>query len=431
MNDPLLVPVHPGPLSPATALKVPGSKSIGNRALVLAALADGRSILRNLFLADDTRRMVGALTSLGFKISMDEEAGQAEVQGLGGRLPEVGSREVHVGLSGNNARFLPPLAALGRGSYHFTAEGRMSGRPMAELFKALTGLGAVIRGDAFPFDLEAHGLAGGEVEVDISASSQFASGLLMAGPYMKEPLTLKLAGDRREIPYVAMTAELMRHFGVEVVSHGQVFHVPVGKYRAREESIEPDLSGACYFFAAAALVGGSVTVAGLTASSLQGDIKFLGVLKHMGCQFFEDEGGLTLQRDPTLPLKGVDVDMGSFSDQALTLAALAPFCDSPVTIRNIGHVRGQESDRLQAMRHNLAALGAKSELLPGGDGLTIQPARSSGPLKGGVMQTYKDHRVAMAFALPGLKLPGVLIQDPGCVSKTFGSYWDVWAEMTR
>jgi 3-phosphoshikimate 1-carboxyvinyltransferase len=429
LADPLEILPLRKPLSPPRPIVVPGSKSISNRALVLSALAQGESRLSNLLVSDDSERMVEGLQGLGFRVQFDAVARSAEVQGQAGKVPS-GRAEVFVGNAGTAARFLPPLAALGSGYFSFRAEARMSRRPMRELLAGLRRLGADVKGDSYPFELGASGLNGGDLEVDISGSSQVASGLLMAGPCMKKPLRLRVTGSREEMPYVQMTVELMKRFGVEVRRLGQVFEVPLSPYQARGFSVEADVSAACYFFAAAALLGGKVTVAGLSASSLQGDIKFLGLLKHMGCRFYEDPEGLTVEKEPGSKLQGLEVDMGSFSDQALTLAALAPFCEGPVTITHVGHIRRQECDRLEAMVFNLKTMGAQAEILPGGDGVRIQPSRLA-ELHGGMMETFQDHRVAMAFALPGLLVEGIKVRDPSCVAKTFPAYWDALEELRK
>ncbi len=407
-------------------VEVPGSKSISNRALVLAALATGKTLIRNLQFSDDSKRMLESLKSLGFDIRWDQAAKTAEVQGLGGLIPRdspaLKGEALNVGNAGTAARFLPCLAALGSGNFHFKSDAAMEGRPMGELLTVLAEQGSATSPSrsAYPFTLAAGGLKGGRVSLDLSKSSQFASGLLMVAPYAASPLTLEILGEREQLPYVEITAAMMESFGIKVHRNGALWELPLGAYASPGEYlVEPDLSGAAYFFAAAALAGGKVTVRGARASSIQGDIRFLKVLQHMGCAFYEDPEGLTVEKEPGKVLKGVEVDMGAFSDQALTLAALAPFCDRPVTIRNVAHIRNQECDRIRAISKNLRMLGAEVEERP--DGVTIQP----GPLQGGVIETFGDHRVAMAFSLVGLKVPGISIDDPDCVSKTFKDYWSV------
>jgi 3-phosphoshikimate 1-carboxyvinyltransferase len=426
LPDPYPVQVLKGPLR-AKRVRVPGSKSLTNRALLLAALAHGESRLSGALFSDDTRAMAGCLARLGIPVEMEPAAGIMNVRGCGGRIPQVPTEPLFVGNAGTAARFLPPMvAAAGRGAFRFDGDARMAQRPMGDLLEALRLLGspaldaAGLAARAYPFTLQAQGLAGGKAAVDISASSQFASGLLMAGPCMPRRLDLEAIGSRSELPYVAMTVAMMGQFGA-CVSHNpasNIFSVLPGAYRGRDYAIEPDLSAAGYFFAAAALAGGKVTVLGSSKASLQQDVRLLALLQHMGCLFYEYEEGLTLEHEAGQPLKGVDVDMNAFSDQALTVAALAPFCSAPVAIRNVAHIRHQECDRIRAICENLRALGAQVEEWE--DGVRIQPCPG---LHGARLKSYGDHRVAMAFSLVGLKVPGVFIEDPACTSKTFAGFW--------
>jgi 3-phosphoshikimate 1-carboxyvinyltransferase len=413
-------------------VKVPGSKSITNRALIVASLAEGDSLLGGALFSDDSRHMVESLNELGVPVQVDHDLEIMQVKGqgrppkrpFGGVVPEV-----FVGNAGTAARFLPCLVAAGDADVLFKGDERMSKRPMGELLEVLASQGAELSlPDAngsgpmpgtYPFRLNGKGLRGGAVSLDATHSSQFASGLLMAAPYAKAPISLTVTGDRQQIPYVDITAEVMRQFGVAVRREGNVFHVPLGHYKAIERyGIEPDLSAAAYFFAATTLIGGKVTVLGTQAQAMQGDIRFLKVLQHLGASFYQDEQGLTLEKDPSAPLKGgLTVDMNAFSDQALTLAAMAPFADGPISVKNIAHTREQECDRIKAAVENLKLLGIQAEEQP--DGFTVHP----GIPKGASLPSYGDHRVAMAFSLVGLKVPGVSIQDPGCVAKTFADYW--------
>ncbi len=434
--DPLDHPVE-------AVVEVPGSKSMSNRALMLAALAEGPTQISNLTFSDDSRLMLKALKAMGFGVEINEAYKTVVVIGLGGKLassaPALDQGEkIFVGNAGTAARFLPCLAALGSGqAYAFNGEPRMYERPMNELLTLLEQQGAQItqtepegddarhvaqrKGRGYPFVLQGHGLQGGPVRIDVTRSTQFASGLLMAAPYAAAPVELEILGDRQQIPYVEMTAAMMAQFGVETQRQGALFKPEKGPYKSpKEYRVEPDLSAAAYFFAAAVLMGGHVTVKGTRPASMQGDIKLLKVLQHMGCNFYDDELGLTVEMQPGKPLKGVDVDANSFSDQALTLAALAPFCTSATTIRNVAHIRAQECDRIVAIVKNLRAMGIEVEERP--DGVTIQPGKPKGTL----IETFGDHRVAMAFSLMGLKVPGVEIENPACVAKTFENYWEVF-----
>jgi 3-phosphoshikimate 1-carboxyvinyltransferase len=413
-------------------VKVPGSKSITNRALIVASLAQGDSLLGGALFSDDSRHMVDSLNELGVSVQVDHDLELMRVQGAGHppKQPLVGGGfEVFVGNAGTAARFLPCLVAAGDADVQFKGDPRMSQRPMGELLGILAAQGAELSlpesknggpmPGSYPFRLHGKGLRGGAISLNVDHSSQFASGLLMAAPYAKSPVSLTVSGERQHIPYVDMTAEVMRQFGVAVRREGNVFHVPQGQYQAIERyGIEPDLSAAAYFFAATTLIGGKVTVLGTQAQAMQGDIRFLKVLQHLGASFYQDEQGLTLEKDPATPIKGgLTVDMNAFSDQALTLAAMAPFADGPITVKNVAHIREQECDRIKAAVENLKLLGIQAE--EQADGFTVHP----GVPKGASLPSYGDHRVAMAFSLVGLKVPGVSIQDPGCVAKTFADYW--------
>lgn len=408
-----------------TAFMVPGSKSLSNRVLILAAMAEGSSLIKGLLFSDDTRYMLTALQNLGLEVSYNEKEGWAKVKGCSGRLARREPAPVlFVGNAGTAARFLPSMVAACEGNARFTSDARMSERPIGELLEALRDQGSDIEGEAYPFTLRGAGLRGGPLRIDIEKSSQFASGLAMAAPSAKQSLLIDPQG-REQIPYVAMTFALMKDFGIEAVKEEGAWSIPLGRYRAREYQVEPDMSGAAYLFAAACLLGGKITIAGLSRASLQGDIAFLQVLRHMGAAFFEDPEGLTIEKDPAMAMKGLDVDMNAFSDQALTLAALAPFCDSPTRIRNVGHIRQQECDRIAAIVHNLRAM--KIEVEDGPDWIVIQPGKPEAV----EIKTFGDHRVAMAFSLVGLRVEGMSVDDPACVSKTFENYWNVYEELRQ
>jgi len=445
-----LQPLSGGDVLHSGLLRVPGSKSITNRALMCAALADGGTSLEGALLSDDSQWMAQCLRDLGFQVAEDPARRGLTVQGLGGRIPAdsraaQGEATLFVGNAGTAARFLPCLVGLASGgAFRFDGEPRMRERPMKALLDVLRAQGAQALGaqgapaSAYPFTLWPQGLAGGQVSVDLSDSTQFASGLMMAAPYGAQDLRLSAQGDRHQLPYVDMTLAVMEQFGVKGKAEGGRYTVACGqRYQAQGAyAIEPDLSGAAYIFAAAALAGGKAGVLGVGNASIQGDIRFLKVLQHMGVRFYaEDLGpaadgsprvGLLAERFPTEPLKGgVTVDMNAFSDQALTLAALAPFASAPVTITNIAHSRRQECDRIEAMVVNLRAVGITVDEAP--DGVTVHPGRPHGA----TIRTYGDHRVAMAFSLLGLRVPGIVIDDPDCVRKTFADYWDVYEAMKR
>jgi 3-phosphoshikimate 1-carboxyvinyltransferase len=402
---------------PDATIRVPGSKSVTNRALIITALAEGRSRILNPLFSDDSFWLMNALVRLGIGVRADKEKGEVYVSGQGGGFDASGV-DLFVGNAGTVARFLPPLLALGRGPYTVDGVPRMRERPVADLVDAMRQLGASVdyagKDGRFPLAIKGGGLRGGPARFSASKSSQFISGLLMAAPYAKAPVTLYPEG-RKEWPYVGITAALMRAFGVEVVEAKGRFTVEPATYSPRQYEVEPDASGASYFMAAAAATGGRVRIPGLGSSSPQGDLRFTEVLREMGCRV-EMAANTTEITGPD-HLRGVEVDMNAFSDTMITLSAIAPFATSPTNIKNVAHARLQETDRLRAVETELNRLGIKTQTTP--SSIRIIP----GKIRPGVVRTYGDHRIAMAFAVTGLVAPGISIGDPGCVSKTFPGYF--------
>jgi 3-phosphoshikimate 1-carboxyvinyltransferase len=397
---------------------VPGSKSVTNRALLVAALADGASTIRNTLFSDDSYWLMHALVRLGFDLRANRKTGETGITGQNGIIPER-DVEVFVGNAGTVARFLPPALALGEGPYVVDGVPRMRERPVEDLVDAMRLLGAGVgygeEDGRFPLRVEGGGFRGGMARVRGKSSSQFVSGLLMAAPYAEEPVVLELEG-REEWPYVGITAEVMRAFGVEVGIGDARYAVKPGIYEAREYEVEPDASAASYFMAAAAVTGGRVRIPGLGARSPQGDLRFAGVLREMGCEVEVGEDRVEV-RGPER-LRGVEVDMNAFSDTMMTLAAIAPFASTPTVIKNVEHTRYQETDRVSAVATELGRLGISVE--EGRGLLRITP----GTIKPAVVETYGDHRMAMALAVTGLVAPGIRIRDPGCVTKTFPDYFE-------
>ena len=402
---------------PDATIRVPGSKSITNRILIIAALAEGHSRILNPLFSDDSFWLMNALVRLGIDVSADGEREEIYVSGQSGEFYASGV-DLFVGNAGTVARFLPPVLALGRGPYTVDGVPRMRERPVEDLVDAMRQLGAAVEyvGEVarFPLTIRGGGIPGGEARVSASKSSQFISGLLMASPYAETTVTLHPEG-RKEWPYVGITVALMRAFGVEVVEANGRFIVAPAMYSSREYEVEPDASGASYFMAAAAVTGGRVSIPGLGSSSPQGDLRFAGVLHDMGCRveitpdFIEVQGPDRLQ--------GVEVDMNAFSDTMITLSAIAPFATTPTTIKNVAHTRLQETDRLRAVATELNRLGIRTQTTP--SSIRIIP----GQIQSGVVRTYGDHRMAMAFAVTGLVASGIRIGDPGCVTKTFPGYF--------
>jgi 3-phosphoshikimate 1-carboxyvinyltransferase len=404
---------------PDATVHVPGSKSVTNRALLISALADGSSTIKNPLFSDDSYWLMHALVRLGFHLHVDARAAEIRITGHRGIIPRH-DVEVFVGNAGTVGRFLPPALALGEGPYVVDGTARMRERPVEDLVDAMRLLGAAVgyteEEGRFPLVVEGGGIGGGNARVRGKSSSQFVSGLLMAAPYAREPVTLEVEG-REEWPYVAITTEIMRAFGVEVEVGEACYEVEPAVYRARDYEVEPDASAASYFMAAAALTGGKVRIEGIGARSAQGDLRFAEVLDQMGCEVEVGEGFVEV-RGPER-LRGVEVDMNAFSDTMMTLAAIAPFASTPTFIKNIEHTRYQETDRISAVATELRRLGVSVE--EGRDGLRIKP----GAIRPAVVETYGDHRMAMAFAVTGLVAPGIWIRDPGVVTKTFPGYFEL------
>jgi 3-phosphoshikimate 1-carboxyvinyltransferase len=416
--------IRPARLGLDVTVQVPGSKSVTNRALLLAALADGTSLLRDPLVADDTLAFLAGLRALGFSIG--EEVAGWRVQGGAGRIP-ARQAEVYCAEAGTAARFLLAVCAAGEGRYRLDGAPQLRRRPHALLLEALRAQGARTEppdADRLPLTLEATGLAGGRLRLPGDTSSQFISALLMASPLGREPLELAVDGLVSR-PYVDMTLTMMAQFGVpsERREHAE-FRVAPTTYRSRDYAVEPDASTASYFFAAAAVTGGHVKVLGMhRRDNLQGDVRFLDALEAMGCEVRDEPDGLIVAGPAALA--GLTVDMGDISDTSMTLAAVAPFATSPVTITGIANVRLKESDRIAAVETNLRRLGVKTDSGP--DFLRVYPGTPSGSH----VDPHGDHRIAMSFAVLGLRVPGVVIDDPGCVSKTCPTFFELWTALEQ
>jgi 3-phosphoshikimate 1-carboxyvinyltransferase len=404
---------------------LPGSKSITNRALLLAALATGNTTLSNVLISDDTHVFAAALRQLGVDARFDEQTRIAEIVGTGGNFPGRGSA-IWCGDAGTAARFLLAACAAVGGEFQFDGSPQLRGRPMSPLLQCLEGQGVEVTPAQLPLKITSAGnLPGGALTIAGDQSSQFASGLLMAAPFFKNALTLTITNVVSK-PYVAMTCAMMREFGADInyLDESQITVAVSPKYYGRDYIIEPDMSTASYFFAAAAVTGGQVTIPMIDPrQSLQGDSKFLEVLTQMGCVVTQAGTDLCVQ-GPSV-LHGVEIDMGDFSDTFMTLAALACFADSPTTITNIAHTRLQESDRITAMRTNLQALGINVE--EGRDSLKIFP---SSP-RAGIINSYDDHRIAMAGAILGLRTDNIVIDNARCVAKTCPEFFAMWDGLTE
>ncbi|MFE7404527.1 3-phosphoshikimate 1-carboxyvinyltransferase [Isoptericola sp. NPDC057559] len=406
-----------------TVVPIPGSKSITARALFLAAAARGRTTLVDPLASDDTEAFAEGLRALGYAV--DRQASSWVVDGSPAGPPRR-SADVFARDGATTARFLPTLAAAGHGRYAFDASEQMRRRPMAPLTRALVELGATLEfpgaADHHPVTVAAAGLRGGSLRLDAGTSSQFLTALLLAGPLMRDGLTVEVT-DLVSEPYVAITTAMMAAFGVEVERSGRLYRVAPGEYTATRYVVEPDASSASYFFAAAALLGEPVTVRGLGAGALQGDLAFVDVLARMGARVEQDAGATTVTG--TGRLRGITVNMRDISDTMPTLAAIAPFADGPTRIVDVANTRVKECDRLDACAVNLRALGIGVETGP--DWIEIQP----GVPRAAEVACFGDHRIAMAFAVAGLRTPGLALDDPGCVKKTFPGFHERLAATVR
>jgi 3-phosphoshikimate 1-carboxyvinyltransferase len=417
MPDSILIQPPPHPVR--GRIRPPGSKSLTNRALVVAALAHGKSRLTGVLDSQDTRVMIDSLQKLGIDVRHDPAACTIEISGCGGQIP-ARRAELWLENSGTSIRFLTAMCTLGEGTFRLDGNERMHERPIGELVRALQQLGADLvceRGtDCPPVAINARRLAGGVAHVPGKTSSQFLSALLMSAPAAQQPVEIHVDGALVSEPYVDMTLGVMAQFGVEVnTSHKGQFRVSPQPYRPNDYDIEPDASAASYFFAAAAVTGGEVTVEGLNRWSLQGDVRFVEALQQMGCEVRYEPNGITVRGRP---LKGIDIDMNDISDTAQTLAAVAPFAAGPTRISNVEHMRFKETDRIAALANELRRLGLTVEESAGT--LTIHP----GPLRPATIETYNDHRMAMSFALVGLKASGVRIANPECTAKTYPQFFE-------
>jgi 3-phosphoshikimate 1-carboxyvinyltransferase len=438
--------------------EVPGSKSITNRALLLAVLSRGESELEGVLFSQDSRYFLSCVQELGFDVSVDEVAHKVRIQGMGGMVPRR-EASLYVGSAGTAARFLTAYLGVSDGVYHMDASEQMRRRPMAPLLDALEKLGCEVSysrvGNAndycdanvscledeqaasfvghFPFVLRGHGFCQDHIGINIDDSSQFLSGLLMCACLASTDFEIMVEGSHG-MAYIDMTVKMMEQFGVKIDSVGGIckeaaspqrrFTVPTGQYyKGRKYDVEADMSAACYFYAMAPLLGVPVLVKGVHEDSLQGDLGFIRILEQMGCVSQEQPEGILLSPPPNGCFPGVDVNMSACSDQAITLAAIAPFATTPTTIRGIGHIRHQECDRMAAIVAELTRVGIICEAAE--DELRIIP----GKVQPAAIETYDDHRMAMGFALLGLRTPGITIRNPSCCRKTFEDYFEMLEQL--
>lgn len=417
-------------------VQVPGSKSITNRALLLATLAEGNSTLRGVLFSDDSRHFLKCIQDLGFETTVDEEQKIITVKGHGGKVP-LREASQYVGSAGTAARFLTAYLGVSNGTYYMDASEQMRKRPMAPLLESLKELGCEIMyatpaGDVtqkegyFPFTLRSHGFSKDGITINIDHSSQFLSALLIASCLSDRDFTVHTEGSHG-MAYIEMTCKMMEQFGVTVERPGAAtFLTKTGQsYNALDYQIEPDASAACYFYAMAPLLHIPMIVQHVHFDSLQGDVAFIRILEQMGCTAQDTPDGILVTPPATKSFHGVNVDMSACSDQAITLAAIAPFADSPTIITGIGHIRFQESNRIQAIVTELSKMGIRCEETE--SSITIHPGVPAPSL----VETYDDHRMAMGFSLIGLRSPGIVIDNPGCCRKTFENYFEVLEQVIQ
>ena len=416
-----------------STVKIPGSKSLTNRTLLIAALAEGRTIIKNALFSDDSKYFIGALQTLGFELALDYDNKEIIVNGLAGAIPAK-SAQLFIGNAGTAARFISAFLTLGEGEYILDGDSRMRHRPIGDLVYSLRQLGATVNPvlqnedqglDEIcpPVRIVASGLPGGQANISGEISSQFLSALLMVSPYARGPIEINVITTLNSKPYVDMTLGVMADFGINIQRNGyQQFRINQAAYHSLETySIEPDASAASYFFAAPSILGGTIRIDDISFKSKQGDIAFLNILRKMGCDVVERQNHIEVNGPRSqADFLGVDVDMSDIPDTAQTLAAIAPFASTPTHIHGIASARVKESDRVSATCTELRRLGVN--VVEYNDGMSIYPCEKILPSK---ICTYNDHRMAMAFSLVGLKVPGIQIENPGCVSKTFPDFFEV------
>lgn len=407
---------------------VPGSKSVGNRALVLAALgaAKGPCELTGLLHSEDTEVMVDSLGRLGWKLETDWESCRTRisckpVDSHSRSIVPAEKADLFVANSGTTMRFLAALCSLGHGKYRLDGVQRMRERPLGDLIAALQMAGAEVHCERStgcpPVFIQSEGWKANRIRVGGEVSSQFLSGLLLAAPFAGHPLVIETTGKLVSEPYVEMTIRMIRDWGGIVLTEaaGSFTFPKQGPCQRREYAIEPDASAATYFWAMAAITGGEVLVPGLAQGSLQGDVAFVKCLEKMGCSVAWEKEGIRVRGGS---LRGIEVDMNAISDTVMTLASVALFASGPTIIKRVGHIRHKETDRIHAVATELGRLGIRVD--ESDDGLIIHP----GPIKPARVMTYQDHRMAMSLALVGLRVPGLEVDDPGCVAKTYPGFWN-------
>ncbi len=398
-------------------VSVPPSKSYTNRALIVASLADGVSVLSNISESEDSIYLTSALREFG--IDIKKEANVLNVQGVNGK-PNAPDKDIFIGNAGTAIRFLTTFSSLANGNTVLTGDEAMQKRPIKDLLDALTmaGIKTSSTNGCPPVTIYGGNFKGGKISLNGTVSSQFVSSILLSAPYAKYPIELHINGKMSSTPYVDMSIHVMRSFGAEIqtiVPYSFYLISNKDQYIAEPFRIEGDASSASYFFAAAAITGGKVIVSNLSQDSLQGDMKFLYVLEDMGCRITKHSDSIEIHGGT---LHGIDIDMNEIPDCVPAIAIVAAFAEGETKITNVAHLRYKETDRLTAIATQLTNIGGKVRINK--DGLTIYPQK----LHGATIETYNDHRIAMSFAVAGLRIPGIEILNPACVKKSFPNFWE-------
>ena len=417
--------IRPGPVK-NTRISLPGSKSYTHRLLIAAALSNGRCRIDNCLESEDTRYTLSALSQMG--AAVEESPDCVRIKGLGGRFLPT-DRPVDLGNSGTSMRLLAGVCPLGQGDYVLTGTERMKERPIYHLLDALNQIGveasSINDNGCPPIRIKGQKPAGGKVSIDCSVSSQYLSALLLMAPLTQTGLHIHVAKGPVSKPYIDMSVDVLNRFGVKLERRGyEDFRIPGGQsYAAGQYTVEPDASQASYFWAAAAITGASIMVKGLTRQSLQGDVRFVDILEEMGCRVDASPEGITVTGPKSVDLSPVSLSMGDMPDLVPTLAVAAAFARGETMIRDVAHLRAKESDRLAAVQTELAKMDISAQIRD--DDLII----SGGSPHGVKIETYNDHRMAMSFAIAGLRIPGMGIKNESCVAKSFPGFWEVFDQL--
>ncbi|GJL79602.1 MAG: 3-phosphoshikimate 1-carboxyvinyltransferase [Nitrospinaceae bacterium] len=420
-----MIEIRPAKHISAT-VEIPASKSYTNRALLIAALADGESRLENPLFSDDTHYMSEALIRFGIPVEREEQA--FVVSGTGGKITAP-QKEIFVGNAGTTMRFLTTFSTLAQGRVLLTGDKRMKERPIGDLLACLHQMRvravSVKNNQCPPLEICGGEVPGGKVRLAGDKSSQYLTSILLSAPYFKNDTIIEIQGDLTSKSYADITLDIMRAFGIRVENENYLrFHVASGqRYRAQDYRVEGDWSSASYFLAVAAVTGGEITLTGLNPDSVQGDAGFLNVLQQMGCQIVKSAKNIRLKGNP---LKGITINMNSMPDAVQTLAVTALFAEGETVINGIGNLRIKETDRIQALATELSRLGARVK--SGDDFLAVDPGET---YKATEVETYDDHRMAMSFAIAGLKIPGLKIKNPKCVEKSFPDFFERFQTLTK